>query len=198
MELAESSKRSHGGARPGAGKKKMQTVNATANDSDDRARPGAAKKRQTANATANDDRARLGGELLEAIRAGDPEVVTELLSDGADVDYASTRGGMTALSTAAGNRDSSIVDALISHGANVNIHRGQALQAAVIGARFHTGGRAAALDLTCVSALLKAKADANIVPGALKGRSNGAVSALHAACYDDTTAEVIPMLLDAG
>jgi len=177
----------------------MQTVNATANDSDDRARPGAAKKRQTANATANDDRARLGEELLEAIRVGDPEVVTELLSDGADVDYASTRGGTTALSTAARNRDISIVDALISHGANVNRYQGQALRAAVEcashGGSFHTGGRAAALDLTCVSALLKAKADANIVS---RAKSHGWSSALHTACNDDTTAGAIPMLLAAG
>ena len=157
------------------------------------ARPGAGRKRKTVNATANDDRARLGEELLDAIRAGETEVVTELLSDKADVDYASTRGGTTALSTAAGKRRSSLVDLLLSHGAKVDRYQGQALQAAVDGASFHTVGGATDLDLTCVSALLQAKADPNIVPCA-KGKS----SALHTACHDDTTAGAIPMLLDAG
>jgi ankyrin repeat protein len=51
---------------------------------------------------------------------GCPEVASELLADGADVDFARERGGTTLLSAAAGDRNCSVVDVLISHGAKVD------------------------------------------------------------------------------
>ena len=223
----------HGGARPGAGRKKrtLNEITPSSNEKEaaeqDRARlgkelleartkpghggsrPGAGRKKRTQDEitqswnqklAAKHDRARLGKQLMNDITLGGyPEVASKLLADGADVDFARERGGTTLLSAAAGDRNCSVVDVLISHGAKVDRYQGQALRAAVRCECFGNGHRdlngvcTAAADLSCLSALLNAKANVNLV---YKAGSIG--GALHSACYCDTTSVAIPVLLTAG
>ena len=126
----------------------------------------------------------LGEELLAAVEEGDSEVVLELILDGANVDYASKRGGTTALSKAAIHNRRDVVDLLIRHGAQLNKYRGQALRNAVAFAR---NGKVVA-DLSCVSALIEAGANVNLVNrdgGALhEADCPSAISLLHIAGID--------------
>jgi len=101
----------------------------------------------------------LGAELLAAAEGGVVKVITELLSAGADVDYAAQRPGYpdtvidTALSTAAlfGNHEA--MQALLAGGAAIDMHNGLALFTA-----------AHMRDIPCVRALLAARASPNLVP----------------------------------
>ena len=121
----------------------------------------------------------------------DVETVSELLDDGADPNYAEKRGAETVLSRAAISCCPRVVEELIARGAIVDKYTGQALGDAVLGSKLlltkPESSRMVA-DLSCVSALLRAGANVNLV-----GHRGGA---LHDACRVDCP-EAITLLHSA-
>lgn len=180
---ATGSKRCRGGARPGAGRKKKQDSSTL--DASEGTRALTAIKPEQINAFSN-KRALLGAQLLEAAENGEDEVVRELLDDGADVNFALERGGNTVLSIACHCCNSSTVELLVENGADVNKYQGQAIINALYGAK---NGKTIA-DLSCLSALIRAKADVNLFSKKLD-------TPLHVAC-DEHCPEAIIMLHSAG